>query len=96
VTLVETAAKGDQDAWNALVDRFAPMVWAIARGYGLERDAAEAFHTTWLRLVDHLERIEGPERVAEWLTTTARRESVRLLRLAGHETSIGERPGLAG
>jgi RNA polymerase sigma factor (sigma-70 family) len=81
--LVRAAAGGDFDAWNELVDRFAGMVWTVARRHRLNAaDAADVSQTTWLRLVEHLDRIEHPERVGAWLATTARRESLRVLRLA--------------
>ena len=42
--LVKAAAEGDQGAWDALVEAFAPTVWAIARGHRLSSaDAADVF-----------------------------------------------------
>jgi RNA polymerase sigma factor (sigma-70 family) len=88
--LVQSAADGDQDAWNALVDRFASTVWAVARGHRLNSaDAADVFQTTWLRLFEHLGRIQQPERVGAWLATTARRECLRLIRISGREVASG-------
>ena len=43
---------------------------------------AELQQTTWLRLVENLNRIEQPERVGGWLATTAQHESLKLLRKA--------------
>jgi RNA polymerase sigma factor (sigma-70 family) len=81
--LVGAAIAGEAAAWNAIVDRFAGLVWAIARRHRLSAaDAADVSQTTWLRLVEHLERIEKPERIGAWLATTARHESLRVLRLA--------------
>lgn len=89
-SLVEAAAQGDQAAWDKLVDRFAPTVWAVARGHRLNAaDAADVSQTTWLRLVEHLHRIQQPERVGAWLATTARRESLRVLRLSGRQVPNG-------
>jgi RNA polymerase sigma factor (sigma-70 family) len=89
--LVNRAAGGEQQAWNALVDRFAPTVWAIARAHRLnEASAADVSQTTWLRLVEHLDRITQPERVGAWLATTARRESLRVLRGAARQVPTGE------
>lgn len=89
--LVEAAAGGDQEAWNQLVERFASTVWAIARGHRLNSaDAADVFQTTWLRLLEHLDRIEQAERVGAWLATTARRECLRVLRIAGRQVASGE------
>jgi RNA polymerase sigma factor (sigma-70 family) len=81
--LVRAAGAGDFDAWNELVNRFAGMVWAVARRHRLSAaDAADVSQTTWLRLVEQLNRIEHPERVGGWLATTARRESLRVLRIS--------------
>ena len=84
--LVRWAGRGDAQAWNEIVDRYAGIVWAIARRHRLSNaDAADVSQTTWLRLVEHLDRIENPERIGPWLATTARRESLRVLRLAGRQ-----------
>lgn len=89
--LVKAAAGGDRGAWNALVDRFSPSVWAIARGHRLGyADAADVCQTTWLRLVEHLDRIQQPERVGAWLATTARRESLRVIRMALRQVPTGD------
>lgn len=88
--LVEQAAAGSQEAWNSLVDRFASTVWAIARGHRLSAsDAADVFQTTWLRLVEHLDKIEHPERIGAWLATTARHESLRVFRVGGRQVPNG-------
>lgn len=89
--LVRAAAGGDRLAWDRLVDRFAGTVWAVARGYRLGRsDAADVSQTTWLRLVENLDRIQQPDRVGAWLATTARRESLRVLRLSGRQVPSGD------
>ena len=84
--LVRAAADGDQEAWNAVVDRFQNLVWATARAHRLSRDdAADVAQTTWLRLVENLGRIRDPERIGGWLATTARRECLRHIRLHARE-----------
>jgi len=89
--LVRRAAEGDSDAWNQLVERFAGMVWAVARSYRLNAsDAADVSQTTWLRLVQHLDRIEQPERVGAWLAITARHEALRVARQASRQLPIGD------
>jgi RNA polymerase sigma factor (sigma-70 family) len=80
-SLVRAALDGDRRAWEELVGRFSPLLWAIARGYGLSRDdAAEVVQTTWLRCVERLDQIRDPDRVAGWLVTICRRESLAVLR----------------
>ena len=89
--LVRAAAAGDETAWNALVDRYSGLVWAIARNHRLSSaDADEVFQTTWLRLVEHVDRLQDPAKVGGWLATTARHESLRLLRRAGRQIPMGD------
>jgi RNA polymerase sigma factor (sigma-70 family) len=79
--LVSAASAGDRQAWNGLVREFGGMIWAIARGYRLrESDAADVSQATWLRLLEHLDRLNDPACVGAWLATTARRECLRILR----------------
>jgi RNA polymerase sigma factor (sigma-70 family) len=89
--LVDRARQGDESAWNEIVDRFAGLVWAVVRGYALDpADALDVGQTTWLRLVEHLDRIREPEHLGAWLTTTARRESLRLIQLRRRECPTEE------
>lgn len=79
--LVRSAAAGDRSAWEALVDAYTGLVWAVARSHRLsEGDAADVAQTTWLRLVEHVDRIAEPGSVGAWLATTTRHECLRLLR----------------
>lgn len=83
---VRRAAAGDKDAWDEIVESFSGLVWSVANGYRLgAADAAEVSQTTWLRLLENLDRIREPERLGGWLATTARREALRQLRLRGRE-----------
>lgn len=84
--LLAAAAQGDQRAWDAIVDRYGGLVWAVARSHRLDRaDAGDVAQTVWLRLVENLGRIRDPDRLAGWLATTARHECLRLLRRSGRE-----------
>lgn len=82
--MVRAATLGDQMAWAVLVRRYGGMVKAIARGCRLnEADVAEVHQVTWLRMVEHIDRLRQPERMGAWLATTAKRESLRLARAKG-------------
>jgi RNA polymerase sigma factor (sigma-70 family) len=85
-TLVSEAGNGDQAAWGAIVDRFSGLVWSTTRAHRLgAAEAADAAQSTWLRLVENLDRIEDPERLGAWLATTARRECLRIIRMGKRE-----------
>ncbi|WP_424183343.1 RNA polymerase sigma factor [Actinokineospora sp. G85] len=80
-TLLTRAAQGDQPAWRALVDRYSPLVWRVARAHRLSTtDAADVSQSTWIALADNISTVHSPDRLAGWLATTARRESLKLLR----------------
>ena len=84
--LLARASRGDATAWNAIVDRFASLLWAVARGHRLSQDdAADVVQNSWLKLLDHLDDIAQPEALAGWLATTARYECLALLRKKGRE-----------
>ncbi|WP_290062250.1 RNA polymerase sigma factor [Amycolatopsis solani] len=78
--LVKRARDGDQEAWNALVDRFAPLVWSVCRRHDLSRaDAEEAGSNVWLRLVEGLGSLREPAALPGWLVTVTRRECLRVV-----------------
>jgi RNA polymerase sigma factor (sigma-70 family) len=79
--LVKAALAGDQASWDELVRRYSGLVWSVTRGYRLgHADAADVFQTTWLRLAEHLGRLDKPGQVGAWLATTARHEALRIAR----------------
>src|SRR5260370_40419673 len=73
--LVTRARKGDQQAWDAIVERYAPLIWSICRRYRLsDADAEDVGQIVWLRLVDQLDNLRDPAALPGWLVTTTRRE----------------------
>jgi RNA polymerase sigma factor (sigma-70 family) len=89
--LLRRAAGGDQNAWDALVERLSSRVWAVARAHRLTKaDAEDVYQVTWMRLVTHIDGIREPERVAAWLASTARHESLHLLRRSGRQVATGD------
>jgi RNA polymerase sigma factor (sigma-70 family) len=87
--LVRRAADADQAAWRELVRRYRTLVWAVAREHRLDAsDAADVSQATWLTLAEQLPRLRDPERLAGWLATTARRESLRILTVRRREEPL--------
>ncbi|MGI8531915.1 MAG: RNA polymerase sigma factor [Geodermatophilaceae bacterium] len=78
--LVAAAARGDQPAWDRLVERYLPLVLAVAGRYRLSgRDTEDVSQTVWLRLVEHLGQIREPAALPRWLVTTTKHESLRVI-----------------
>lgn len=89
--LVTRARKGDQQAWDALVERYAPLIWSICRRYRLDRaDAEDVGQRIWLQLVHHLDAIREPAALPGWLATTTRRECSRVARAARGPQAAGQ------
>jgi RNA polymerase sigma factor (sigma-70 family) len=91
--LVLRAAGHDQDAWNALVERYSPMVWAICTRYRLSsHDTEDVNQNVWLRLVEHLGNLREPAALPGWLATTASRECLGVLRAQRRHDRFGQEP----
>jgi RNA polymerase sigma factor (sigma-70 family) len=78
--LIRMAGEGHRWAWERLVAKYSRLIWAMTRDFKLsESDASDVVQATWLRLLEHIDRIEHPDRVGSWLATTARHECLRHL-----------------
>ncbi|GAA4717531.1 RNA polymerase sigma factor [Phytohabitans rumicis] len=81
VLLVTRARDGDRAAWDEVVERYAPLVFAVCRRYRLSMaDAEDVNQSVWLRLVEHLSALREPAALPGWIATTTQRECLRLLR----------------
>jgi RNA polymerase sigma factor (sigma-70 family) len=88
--LVTRARNGDKQAWHALVERYAPLIWSICRRYRLgDADAEDVGQSVWLHLVCHLNTLRDPAALPAWLATTTRRECGRVVRAAAGPHAAG-------
>jgi RNA polymerase sigma factor (sigma-70 family) len=83
IALVTRAANSDQDAWNEIIERYAPLVWAICMRYRLKnQDIEDVGQTVWLLLVEQLGKLREPAALPGWLATTTHHECQRALTAA--------------
>jgi RNA polymerase sigma factor (sigma-70 family) len=82
IDLITRARTGDKQAWDMLVDRYAPLIWSICRKHQLGADAEDISQSVWTQLLDHLDKIRDPAALPGWLATTTRRECLCLLSTA--------------
>ena len=83
VALSMRARDGDERAWAALVERYAPLIWSLCRRYRLDAtDTADVGQNVWLLLVNQLGKIRDPAALPGWLATTTRRECQRVVNKA--------------
>jgi RNA polymerase sigma factor (sigma-70 family) len=87
--LVMAAADGDGQAWGEIVVRYGDLVRATVAGFRLQQaDAADAVQNTWLRALERIGTVREPERLGGWLTTTAARECLAVLRRSKRELPV--------
>jgi RNA polymerase sigma factor (sigma-70 family) len=78
--LVTACRRGEPSAWEALVNRYQRLIYAIPRRAGLDEDrTAEVFQEVFTTLLQKLDDIDEPGRLHAWLVTTARRKTARLI-----------------
>jgi len=85
--LLSRVVAGEEAAWHEVVDRYAGLVWSVARSYRLPGAVTDdVVQTVWLRLTEHAARIRQADRLAAWLATTTRNEALRAVRHARRTT----------
>jgi RNA polymerase sigma factor (sigma-70 family) len=76
--LLKACQRGDETAWETLINRYQRLIYTIPRRAGLDEDqAADIFQEVFTTLFEKLDGIEQPERLQAWLVTTARRKTWR-------------------
>ena len=97
--LVSRATGGSSADWHRIVDRFAPMIWSLARSCGLNpSDAEDVSQTVFTKLVAHIQTIQNPRALPQWISVTTRRESWRVKALSrrtrqGSDFMLEAQPG---
>lgn len=92
--LVQACRDRVPGSWERLVQRFERLIYTVPRRAGLSVDeAADVFQTVFMRLHERLPGLTQPERVQAWLVTTARRETLHLLRERRRSVSLGGADG---
>jgi RNA polymerase sigma factor (sigma-70 family) len=90
--LVQRCLAGDESAWEALVARYADLVFGIARRQGLAADACgDAVQNVFLALLQTLPRLRRSDRLLGWVVRTSRREAWRAVRGARRTTRQEQR-----
>jgi RNA polymerase sigma factor (sigma-70 family) len=92
VALVARAHAGDKNAWDEIVERYAPLVWSISQGFRLSRaDADDVGQTVWLLLVEQFSQLREPAALPGWLATTTQRECLRVVHAAERHRRLDRR-----
>jgi DNA-directed RNA polymerase specialized sigma24 family protein len=78
IDLASRARQGEQQAWDALVERYCPLIWSICRRHRLsDADAEDVVQSAWLKLAQQLDRIHDPAALPGWLLAVERHAALR-------------------
>lgn len=89
--LISGVVNGEQLAWGELVERYSQTVWMATAKYELDRATRlDVVQTVWLRLHDRVRQVRDPDRLAGWLSITARNECVNVLRRRSRTFSLAD------
>ena len=90
--LVSRCRRGEQAAWNELVERFSRYVYAICnQAFRLSpADAEDVFQEVFARVYEHLDRLRSDEAIRPWIGQLTRRLCVDRLRAGGREAPAQE------
>lgn len=89
--LIKACQEGDDQAWNALIERYERLVYTIPARYGLTPgEIDDVFQSVWLSLLKNLSKLREPDRISAWLVTTARRECWERRRGADYERTVAK------
>lgn len=79
--LVRSCRKGDQAAWDLLVERYQRLIYSVPRRAGLsEEQAADVFQEVFLTLLQKIDEIEQPDKIRSWMVTTAKFKTWGIIR----------------
>lgn len=76
--LIEQCLAGDPAAWNALIEKYKRLIYAIPFRYGASSsDADDIFQNVCLELYDELPKLREAGALRGWLSTVTARQSLR-------------------
>lgn len=79
--LLVRAREGDEGAWDSLVERMDPIIWSVVRSFRIDHATAkDVAQTVWMKVIENVDRIDDPDRLPGWISTTARREAMAVVR----------------
>ena len=86
--LLAACLRGEQAAWDTLVDRYAALIYSIPLKYGFgEADAADVFQSVCVTLLEKLGTVREPRGLPAWIITTTSRQCLALVRHQARERS---------
>lgn len=91
VALIKRALAGRSEAWDQLIEIYAPLIHSIPVRHGLAAtDVEDVAQDTFAALAQNLHQLENPAALPAWLMTTARRLSWRAVQKSKRDSVLDE------
>jgi RNA polymerase sigma factor (sigma-70 family) len=88
--LMPHAAHAAKQAWEALVERYAPLIWSICRRYQLSSAVGDTGQAICLQFMDQLGKVRDLAALTGWLAATTQRECGKVRRAAHGPQAAGK------
>lgn len=76
--LVQGCLQGNQQAWEALIDKYKRLIYSIPIKYGASpEDAADVFQAVCIEVLNSLPQLKSAHSLRSWLITVTIRQSYR-------------------
>lgn len=76
--LVQGCLQGNQQAWEALIDKYKRLIYSVPLRYGATtEDAADVFQSVCIEVFNSLSQLKNVGSLRSWLITVAIRQSYR-------------------
>ena len=87
--LVQGCINGDEQAWNALIDKYKRLIYSVPVRLGLDTDdASDVFQSVCVELFTNLSKLRKVQSLPSWLITIATHKCYQLHRKGRHEVEL--------
>jgi RNA polymerase sigma factor (sigma-70 family) len=79
--LLGAARKGDEEAWEQIIDRYQSLINGISRRHHLAPyDAHDVSQYVWMQLVNHIDNLRETRALPGWISATTTHRCYEILR----------------
>ena len=79
--LLGAARKGDEEAWQQIVDRYQSLITGISQRHRLApSDAQDVSQYVWMQLVHHIDNLRDTRALPGWISVTTTHRCYEILR----------------
>jgi RNA polymerase sigma factor (sigma-70 family) len=87
--LLGAARKGDEEAWEQIIDRYQSLINSISRRHQMASDDAhDVSQYVWMQLVNHIDNLRDTRALPGWISATTTHRCYEILRTCKRSVSV--------